>query len=356
MRIVSLVGNRPQFVKAAPLCAALRALGDEVLVHSGQHYDPELADLFFDELGIPSPDHALDVGPGTPVHQLAIMMERFEHVLRDERPDAVLVYGDTTTTLAGALTAAKNGIPLAHVEAGLRSFDRSMPEEQNRVVTDHLSDVLLCPTRQAVDNLAAEGITGGVHLVGDVMFDASRMFAPLAAARPGPAALGLEPGGYLLVTVHRAAATDTPAALDAMVDVLSSLGQPAVFPVHPRTRGKLQPGGRWEALEGVPGLVLAPPAGYLDFTNLLMNARAVVTDSGGVQKEAYFHGIPCITLRDTTEWVETVEGGFNALTGMDAARVGAALADLSMPAERPPYYGDGHAAEAIARAVVEELG
>jgi len=320
VRIVSLVGNRPQFVKAAPLCAALRALGDEVLVHSGQHYDPELADLFFDELGIPSPDHALDVGPGTPVHQLAIMMERFEHVLRDERPDAVLVYGDTTTTLAGALTAAKNGIPLAHVEAGLRSFDRSMPEEQNRVVTDHLSDVLLCPTRQALDNLAAEGITRGVHLV------------------------------------HRAAATDTPAALDAMVDVLSSLGQPAVFPVHPRTRGKLQPGGRWEALEGVPGLVLAPPAGYLDFTNLLMNARAVVTDSGGVQKEAYFYGIPCITLRDTTEWVETVEGGFNALTGMDAARVGAALADLSMPAERPPYYGDGYAAEAIARAVVEELG
>lgn len=356
MRIVSLVGNRPQFVKAAPLCAALRAQGEEILVHSGQHYDPELADLFFDELGIPAPDHALDVGPGTPVHQLAIMMERFEHVVRDARPDAVLVYGDTTTTLAGALVAAKDGVPLAHVEAGLRSFDKSMPEEQNRVVTDHLSRVLLCPTRQAVDNLAAEGITSGVHLVGDVMFDASRMFAPLALERPGPAAHGLEPGGYLLVTIHRAAATDTPEALDRMVQVLSSLGQPAIFPVHPRTRAKLQPSGRWQALEEVPGLVLAPPAGYLDFTNLLINARAVVTDSGGVQKEAYFHGVPCITLRDTTEWVETVDGGFNALTGMDAARVQAALADLSMPAERPPYYGDGHAAQAIARAVVEELG
>lgn len=356
MRIVSLVGNRPQFVKAAPLCIALRAQGEEVLVHSGQHYDPELADLFFDELGIPSPDHALDVGPGTPVHQIATIMERFEHVLRDERPDAVLVYGDTTTTLAGALTAAKCGIPLAHVEAGLRSFDRSMPEEQNRVVTDHLSDVLLCPTTQAVDNLSAEGITDGVHLVGDVMFDASRMFAPLAEQRGAAAAHGLEPGGYLLVTVHRAAATDTPEALDAMVHVLSSLGAPAIFPVHPRTRGKLQAGGRWEVLEQVPGLVLAPPAGYLDFTSLLMGARAVVTDSGGVQKEAYFHGVPCITLRDTTEWVETVDGGFNTLTGMDAQAVATALEDLSMPGERPPYYGDGHAADAIARAVVAELG
>ncbi len=356
MRIVSLVGNRPQFVKAAPLCIALRAQGEEILVHSGQHYDPELADLFFDELGIPSPDHALDVGPGTPVRQIAIMMERFENVVRDEKPDAVLVYGDTTTTLAGALVAAKCGVPLAHVEAGLRSFDKTMPEEQNRVVTDHLSDVLLCPTQQAVDNLAAEGITERVHLVGDVMFDASRMFAPLAERQEGPAAHGLAPGGYLLVTIHRAAATDTPAALDAMVEVLSSLGEPAVFPVHPRTKAKLQAGGRWDALQQVPGLVLAPPAGYLDFTNLLMNARAVVTDSGGVQKEAYFHGIPCVTLRDTTEWVETVEGGFNTLTGMDAARVRAALDGASMPAERPPYYGDGHAADRIARAVVAELG
>ena len=356
MRIVSLVGNRPQFVKAAPLCIALRAQGEEILVHSGQHYDPELADLFFDELGIPSPDHALDVGPGTPVHQIAIMMERFEHVVRDEKPDAVLVYGDTTTTLAGALVSAKCGIPLAHVEAGLRSFDKTMPEEQNRVVTDHLSDVLLCPTRQAVDNLAAEGITRGVHLVGDVMFDAGRMFAPLAEHRGAPAAHGLEPGGYLLVTIHRAAATDTPEALDAMVRVLSSLGRPAIFPVHPRTRAKLQAGGRWDALQDVPGLILAPPVGYLDFTSLLMGAQAVVTDSGGVQKEAYFHGVPCVTLRDTTEWVETVEGGFNTLTGMDPAKVQAALAGLSMPAERPPYYGDGHAADAIARAVVAELG
>ena len=356
MRIVSLVGNRPQFVKAAPLCIALRAQGEEVLVHSGQHYDPELADLFFDELGIPTPDHALEVGPGTPVQQVATIMERFEQVLRDESPDAVLVYGDTTTSLAGALTAAQCAIPLAHVEAGLRSFDRSMPEERNRVVTDHLSDVLLVPTEQAIENLAAEGITRGVHLVGDVMFDASRIFAPLAEGRAAAATHGLTPGEYLLVTIHRAAATDTPEALDATVEVLSSLGVPAIFPVHPRTRAKLEAGGRWDALQDVPGLILAPPIGYVDFMSLLMTSRAVVTDSGGVQKEAYFHGVPCVTVRDTTEWVETVAGGFNVLTGMDAAAVQAALAHLSMPAERPPYYGDGHAADAIARALIAELG
>jgi len=356
MRIVSLVGNRPQFVKAAPLCQALRAQGEEILVHSGQHYDPDLADLFFDELGIPAPDHSLAVGPGSPLHQLTIMMERLEPVLADAQPDALLVYGDTTTTLAGALVAAKMDVRLAHVEAGLRSFDKRMPEEQNRVITDHLSDVLLCPTTQAVDNLAREGVTTGVHLVGDVMYDACRAFAALAAKQPGAVGRGLTPGGYVLVTIHRAAATDTPEALSAMVDVLTSLTAPAIFPVHPRTKAKLEAAGRWDELQNVPGLIMAPPAGYLDFTALLMQAQAVITDSGGVQKEAYFHGIPCITLRDTTEWVETVDGGFNRLTGMDAAKVAEAMTDLSMPAERPLYYGDGHAADAIARALVAELG
>ena len=356
MRIVSLVGNRPQFVKAAPLCQALRAEGEEILVHSGQHYDPDLADLFFDELGIPAPDHSLAVGPGSPLHQLTIMMERLEPVLADTQPDALLVYGDTTTTLAGALVAAKMDVPLAHVEAGLRSFDKRMPEEQNRVITDHLSDVLLCPTQQAVDNLTREGVTKGVHLVGDVMYDACRAFAALAAKQPGAVGRGLKPGGYVLVTIHRAAATDTPEALSAMVEVLTSLGAPAIFPVHPRTRAKLEAAGRWDELQNVPGLIMARPAGYLDFTALLMQAQAVITDSGGVQKEAYFHGIPCITLRDTTEWVETVDGGFNRLTGMDAAKVAEAMADLSMPDERPQYYGDGHAADAIVRALVAELG
>ncbi len=355
MKIVSIVGNRPQFVKAAPLSRALRRRVTEVLVHSGQHYDPELADLFFDELGVPQPDHALEVGSGSPVVQLAVMLERLEPLLSAEGPDMVLVYGDTTTTLAGALAAAKLGIPIGHVEAGLRSFDKSMPEEQNRVVTDHLSALLMCPTDTAVANLAREGITTGVHQVGDVMLDASRMFAPAAAARPGPRALGLEPGGYLLVTVHRAAATDTPEALAALAGVLEAIDEPAVFPVHPRTRHRLASAGLWERLEAHPTLRLSPPVGYLDFTALLLGARAVVTDSGGVQKEAYFNGIPCITLRDTTEWVETVEGGFNTLTGMDARAVRAALADVSMPAERPHYYGDGHACERIADAVAAAL-
>jgi UDP-N-acetylglucosamine 2-epimerase len=352
MRVVSVVGNRPQFVKAAPLSRALRAQVDEVLVHSGQHYDPELADLFFDELGVPQPDHALEVGAGSPLTQLALMLTRLEPLLRDERPDMVLVYGDTTTTLAGALAAAKLGIPLAHVEAGLRSFDRTMPEEQNRVVTDHLSDVLFVPTDTAVANLAREGISENVHKVGDVMLDASLMFAPAAADRPGAAALGLTRGGYLLVTVHRAAATDTPEALRALVDLLTAIDEPMVFPVHPRTRHKLEGAGLWEELARHAPLRLVPPVGYLDFTALLLTARGVVTDSGGVQKEAYFHGVPCVTLRETTEWTETVDGGFNRLVGMDRERARAALADLSVPPERPPYYGAGDAAERIARVVV----
>ena len=356
MKIVSIVGNRPQFVKAAPLSRALRAQVDEVLVHSGQHYDPDLADLFFDELGVPQPDHALEVGSGSPVTQLAVMLERLEPLLISEAPDMVLVYGDTTTTLAGALAAAKLGLPIGHVEAGLRSFDRSMPEEQNRVVTDHLSSLLLCPTDTAVENLAREGITEGVHQVGDVMLDASLMFAPAAAARPGPEALGLSPGEYLLVTIHRAAATDTPDALRSMVAVLEAIDQPAIFPVHPRTRHALESAGLWERVAGHPTLRLSGPVGYLDFTSLLVGAKAVVTDSGGVQKEAYFLGIPCVTLRDTTEWVETVDGGFNRLVGMDPLRLRTALADLSMPEVRPPYYGDGDAAGRIADAVFAHTG
>jgi len=348
VRIVSIVGNRPQFVKAAPLSRALRRRAEEVLVHSGQHYDPELADLFFDELGVPRPDHALEVGAGSPLAQTAVMLERLEPLLVREAPDLVVVYGDTTTTLAGALAAAKLGQPLAHVESGLRSFDRGMPEEQNRVVADHLSALRFCPTDVAVANLAREGIASGVHRVGDVMLDASRMFGPAAAARPGPRALGLEPRAYLLVTVHRAAATDTREALEDLVALLTAIDEPMVFPVHPRTRHKLEAAGMWDRLGAHRPLRLSPPVGYLDFTSLLVGARAVMTDSGGVQKEAYFHGVPCVTLRETTEWVETVEGGFNRLVGMDPERARAALADLAMPDERPPFYGDGAAAERIA--------
>jgi len=336
-------------VKAAPLSRALRRENNEVLVHSGQHYDPELADLFFDELDIPAPDHALEVGAGSPNIQLSTMLARLDPLIESERPDLVMVYGDTTTTLAGALAAAKRDVPIAHVEAGLRSFVRSMPEEQNRVVTDHLSELLFVPTDVAVANLTAEGITSGVHVVGDVMYDAALLFAPVAAEREGSEKYGLGKGEYILVTVHRAAATDTREALVSLVEVLRSLGSPAIFPVHPRTRAKLEAAGLWDDLRSIPDLHVAPPVGYLDFTNLLTTARAVVTDSGGVQKEAYFHGIPCITLRDETEWVETVNGGFNTLTGMNPERVVAALARTDFPAERPDYYGDGDAAGKITK-------
>jgi UDP-N-acetylglucosamine 2-epimerase (non-hydrolysing)/UDP-GlcNAc3NAcA epimerase len=286
---------------------------------------------------------------------MATIALRLEPLLEEERPDLVLVYGDTTSTMAGALAASKLALPLGHVEAGLRSFDRSMPEEQNRVVTDHLSALLFCPTDQAVANLAAEGIEEGVHQVGDVMYDASRAFAPAAASRGAPEALGLERGSYLLMTVHRAAATDTPEALGRLVEVIEAVERPLVFPVHPRTRHKLEAAGLWERLERHPTLRLSPPVGYLDFTSLLVGAQGVLTDSGGVQKEAYFQRIPCLTLRDTTEWVETVEAGFNRLVGMSPEAVTAALGDLALPNGHPDLYGDGHAAERIAD-IVAALG
>lgn len=353
MRIVSVVGNRPQFVKAATVSRAVRAIGKEVLVHSGQHYDPALADLFFDELDIPAPDHALGVGQGTPTSQAAAIIAALEPILLEESPDAVLAYGDTTTTLAAAITAAKSDVPLAHVEAGLRSFDKAMPEEQNRVVTDHLSSRLYCPTPAAVENLTSEGITTGVELVGDVMYDASLAFAPAAEARRGAPALGLSPHEYVLVTAHRAATTDTREALLGLVAILEAIDGPAVFPLHPRTRGRLDAEGLLEPLQQTEGLVLSEPLGYLDFTSLLRTARAVVTDSGGVQKEALFHGVPCVTLREETEWVETVSAGRNTLVGLDPDRLRAALAAPRPDGDPPPLYGDGRSSERIARSLVE---
>jgi UDP-N-acetylglucosamine 2-epimerase len=356
MKVLSVVGNRPQFVKAAPVSRAVRTIGEEVLVHSGQHYDPALADLFFDELDIPEPDHALGVGPGTPTRQAADMIAALEPVLHEESPDAVLAYGDTTTTLAAAVACAKSGFRLAHVEAGLRSFDRTMPEEQNRIVTDHLSERLYCPTSTAVGNLANEGIRSGVELVGDVMYDASLAFAPAAEARPGAAALGLSSGDYVLVTAHRAATTDTRDALLGLVRVIAAIDGPVVFPLHPRTRARLEAEELLGALEHADGLRLSEPVGYLDFTALLRGARAVVTDSGGVQKEALFHGVPCITLREETEWVETVTAGRNTLVGLDPARVRAALAAPRPDGDAPPLYGDGRSAERIAASLSEWLG
>lgn len=346
-KVVSVVGNRPQYVKAAPLALALAGRAEVVGVDTGQHYDPELSGVFYDELGIAPPAHRLEVGSGSHAAMTARILERIGPVLEAERPDWCVVYGDTNSTLAACLAAAKLGIPLAHVEAGLRSFDRSMPEEVNRVVADRLSDLLLCPSDEAVANLAAEGITGGVAMVGDVMADAARLFGPLAERSPVLADLGLEPGGYALCTVHREANTRQP-ALGRIVDALSGLDLDVVLPLHPRTRAALDReglvlGGRVRVVE---------PVGYLAFTALLRGARMLLTDSGGAQKEAWFHRVPCVTLRDRTEWVETVRAGGNVLVGDDAAAIAAAVESPPRPPAWTPLYGDGHAAERIAALLV----
>ena len=349
MRILTVVGNRPQFIKAAPLAAALSRVSEHVLVHTGQHYDAELSQVFFDELGLAPPDHEIEAGSGSHAVQTAAMLTGLEPVLAGERPDLVLVYGDTNSTLAGALVAAKLALRLGHVESGLRSFDRAMPEEVNRVVADVVSDLRFCPSETAVANLAGEGITEGVHLVGDVMVDVARTFGPAARRTGVVERLGLEPGGYALVTVHRQSNTSAE-AMPALVEVLETVGRPAVFPIHPRTRAALEAAGLLDRAEAAAALT--PPLGYLEFTGLLVSAGVCLTDSGGVQKEAYLHLVPCITLRDTSEWVETIELGWNRLTGgLDAAAVATALAALDRPTAHPPLYGDGDASARIAEVV-----
>jgi UDP-N-acetylglucosamine 2-epimerase len=348
VRIVTIIGNRPQFVKAAAVSRLLRERHDELIVHTGQHYDDELSRVFFEELGIPAPDRELGAGSGTNTEQTARILGALEPVLADLRPGLVLVYGDTNSTLAGALAAAQAGIPVGHVESGMRSFDRSMPEELNRVLTDHASDLLLCSTQTAIDNLAREGVRGETHLVGDVMADVSVAFREIAAERSTIAAdLGVEPGAYLVVTAHRAGNVDDPARLERLVELIAALPRPVVFPLHPRTRTRLEAAGLLERLEGV---TVVAPLGYLDFLELARHARAILTDSGGVQKEAYLLGVPCVTLRDTTEWVETVEVGWNVLVDLDPEAALAAL-KRTPPAERPELYGGGRAAERVRDAV-----
>ncbi|HEX8155827.1 MAG TPA: UDP-N-acetylglucosamine 2-epimerase (non-hydrolyzing) [Solirubrobacteraceae bacterium] len=353
MKVVTVIGNRPQFVKAAAVCAPLRAAHDELLVHTGQHYDDELSTIFVQELGVPRPDIELGLGGGTNTDQTARMLGAIGELLRDERPDAVLVYGDTNSTLAGALAAAQARVPLAHVEAGMRSFDRAMPEELNRVLTDHVSDLLLAPSDLAAENLAREGVAGAVEVAGDVMVDVARMVAPRARADGTPLVdAGVNAGEYVLATAHRAGTVDDPTRLERLVDLLLGLGAPVVLPLHPRTRGRLHEAGLMTRLAA--GAIVRPPLGYVAFTSLLIRARAVVTDSGGVQKEAYLAGVPCVTLRDTTEWVETVETGWNTLVDLDADAARAALRRVA-PAARPELYGDGHAGERVAAAMARLL-
>ncbi len=326
-------------------------------MHSGQHYDRAMSDVFFEQLGVPAPDHTLGVGSASHGHQTGAMLGRLEDYLVEQKPDMVLVYGDTNTTLAGGLAAAKLDIPVVHVEAGLRSFNRAMPEEINRVVVDHISELLLCPTQVAADNLAAEGIRDGVHVVGDVMIDTARFFSEHAKPEEVLESYGVAHGDYFLATVHRASNTDDPKALASLIEGLAGVEAPVLWAVHPRTRARLAEFGLEGAIALAKNVRVLDPVPYIETVALLRSARALLTDSGGMQKEAYFFGVPCVTLREETEWVETVELGWNTLVGTDprwiAAAAKATADEAARPARRPPVYGDGHAAERIA-SVIEE--
>jgi UDP-GlcNAc3NAcA epimerase len=350
VNVVTVIGARPQFIKAAAVSRRFRERPGvrETLVHTGQHYDDNMSDVFFRELHLPAPRYHLGVGSGSHGAQTGRMLERLEEVLQRERPDFVLIYGDTNSTLAGALAASKLHVPVAHVEAGLRSFNRKMPEEINRVVADHLSRWLFAPTQTAVDNLAREGIAGDkVALVGDVMYDLA------ISMRNGASDVdrwGLKPSNYALATIHRAENTDDPSRLAAIFNGLGAVSQtlPVVLPLHPRTRDAIRKAGHRDAEER---LRLIDPVGFLDMACLEKHARLIVTDSGGVQKEAFFHRVPCVTLRDETEWVELVELGWNRLvppTSADAVRDGVLVAIDVRGQEPPPdLYGGGSAAERI---------
>lgn len=343
-RILTIVGARPQFIKAAPVSRALSSAGlTEVLVHTGQHFDAQMSDVFFDELAIPKPAYNLEVNSLGHGAMTGRMLEKLEATMLAEAPDLVLIYGDTNSTVAGALAAAKLNIPVAHVEAGLRSFNRRMPEEINRVMADHVSTLLFCPTQTAVANLAAEGVSAGVHAVGDVMYDTT--IAAVARSQERSRileTLGLTAGSYAVATIHRAENTDDPVRFATVVAWLEAAARDGmvVMPTHPRTRKLMQ------ALGVAPqGVRMIDPIGYLDMTRLVHHARAVFTDSGGLQKEAYFHRVPCVTLREETEWVETVEAGWNRLwAGPDYT----ARRDI-------PDYGEGQASTLIVAEILRFL-
>lgn len=351
MRVVSIVGTRPQFIKAAPVCKALDKLEhDSVLVHTGQHYDYGMSEVFFDELNLPKPHVNLGIGSGSHATQTGEMLVSIEQSLLTEKPDWVLVYGDTNSTLAGALAACKLRIPLAHVEAGLRSFNRNMPEEHNRVLTDHCADLLLCPTQTAVDNLVLEGITKGITLVGDTMYDALLDFVELARQNSTILDnLKLNPKEYLLATVHRAYNTDDPKRLSDILSAFVEIGEPIIFPVHPRTQRCIAQLNDTLSSNRLPSsLRLIEPVGYLDMLVLEQNARAILTDSGGIQKEAYLLGVPCVTLRPETEWVETVQAGWNIVADTNITNIVQAVKRDDWPDFYPPQiFGSGDAASLI---------
>jgi UDP-N-acetylglucosamine 2-epimerase len=345
MKVASIVGARPQFIKTAPLDRELRELCLHVLIHTGQHYDYAMSAVFFEQLEIPEPHYNLDVGSASHGKQTGEILIRIEETLVEEQPDCVLVYGDTNSTLAGALAAVKLHLPVAHVEAGLRSFNRSMPEEINRVLTDHVANLLYCPTETARSNLLREGIAGGVFNFGDVMYDAVlQSIEGVDTASRILASLDLRPGSYLLATVHRPANTDDQQNLSSILRALASTDEVVVFPAHPRASQAMERLG----LEVSSNVRLLEPVSYLDMLALEKNARLILTDSGGVQKEAYFFGVPCLTLREETEWVETTEAGWNLMVGANEQRIEEALHEFRPQGERPPLFGDGKASQRIA--------
>jgi UDP-N-acetylglucosamine 2-epimerase len=351
MKVLSIVGARPQFIKAFPVSRALADAGhEEVLVHTGQHYDEEMSDVFFEELGIPEPAYNLGVGSDGHVQQTARMMTGLAELVETEDPDCVLVYGDTNSTLAGALVAVQTNRGLVHVEAGLRSGNRDMPEETNRILTDHVSDVLCAPTEEAVRNLEHEGLDERVVNTGDVMYDAALWARERAREHSDVLERHeLVDGEYVLATVHRAANTDDPARLEAILEAFDAVEGPVVLPAHPRTESRLKEYGLWEL--ATESLHVIEPVGYLDFVRLLDGADRVATDSGGVQKEAFFLRTPCVTLREETEWVETVEAGGNVLVGADTEAITEALARTDWSYGEGEPYGDGNAAAAVAESL-----
>lgn len=345
MKIISVIGTRPNFIKCAPVSREIRKEHKEILVHTGQHYDYEMNKVFFDELGIPEPDFHLEVGSGDQGYQTGEMLIKTEEVLLKVKPDLVLVYGDCNTTIAGALAAVKLRIPVGHIEAGLRSFDRSMPEEINRVVADHCSDLLFCPTDTAVNNLKDEGISKGVHLTGDVMVDALFYNREIAEKTDILERFDLESKEFLIATIHRASNTDDERNLRNIVDALCEIDGTIVFPVHPRTEKFLREYGLYDQL--ARHIKLIKPIGYLDFLKLMNNAEKILTDSGGVQKEAYILSVPCVTLRENTEWIETVEDGWNVLVGADKEKIKRMINEFKPIKKQRNVFGDGKASEKI---------
>jgi UDP-N-acetylglucosamine 2-epimerase (non-hydrolysing) len=346
MKALTIVGARPQFIKAFAVSRELRENHEEVLVHTGQHYDEELSDVFFEELGVPEPDYNLGVGSDSHGKQTAAMLKGIEEVIEVEIPDVVLLYGDTNSTLSGAIAASKIEPLVAHVEAGLRSYNREMPEEINRVLTDHASDLLFAPSESAVETLEEEGISEGVHFVGDVMYDAI-LWARDVAERESTILerVGLEENQFILSTVHRAGNTDNQERLKTIIEALSNAPRPVVLPVHPRTENRLREYEMWR--RATSEIEVINPVGYLDFVQLLDASERVATDSGGVQKEAFYLNTPCVTMRDETEWIETVESGWNVLVGANRDRIETELATVSVPNQKPSPYGEGDAAERI---------